>query len=653
MFQAGWRSQSMVRLDLGLRIAVNEYDYVVLANVDNSEPGFKINIVSLSDLEYQLKNVEERDNSYWIEFSSAPTVNGLNPTGRDFKIRETQKPIEVPVVADNPNQVRFIEPVPSNKTPVAPTFIDFAEERLGLGYDYGAVGGPSFNTEIVETSDGSTSRNTLHHLPLGRWQLGDRMVTESEADKLTEVSYLKSFHSSRQGSYQGFRYKDWNDYQAIHQIIGIGDGVTTQWQLKKAYKAGDAVAYRPITKPVFGTVIIYANGETTEAASEPGGEGWTVYHSTGVISNSEPLGLGVVLSASFEFDVPVWFETDEIGFSLQGYEPESGDSIYRLESVFVVEKPIPLTVPWFLTPPLKINTELDLGIVYETTERRSFETLSVKLKSEYVKRSVLQEKSKLLFDLGARVYDRIELDRLLAYFWNARGQTYRFPLKLRQERYLGWFDSNQLSIKFEVANEIDSFYSISGVKLELIPKTDTILNTLDKDTFLYIFIDTSGSMNNSIPAIEDAIAQFKVLLQDKIYGSESATNAKVIRVNFSDERWLKLFTDYPEDKAVYLIWINEAAPTYHQGSYTPPTASYFEDLQSFISSYNERVKFKAEIYSITFSSPAFAEFQSHLIAAHQGIEGYSPALVDYNVNINLDVNPDTSAAQYFQQFSET
>jgi uncharacterized protein (TIGR02217 family) len=468
---------------------------------------------------------------------------------------------------------------------------------------------------------------------------------------VSSVTYLKDFHAERRGSSQGFRYKDWTDYQGIHQIIGIGDGVTTQWQLSKSYIVGDAVAIRPITKPVFGTVVLYANGRKTEAATEPGGVGWTVDHRNGVISNPEPIEPGVVLSASFEFDVPVWFETDEIGFSLQGFSPETNDSIYRLESVFVVERPIPTSITSAINPQRKVSKELDLGIIYDTVERRSFSTERQDLKSGYVLSVPKQEKSKLMFDLGNRVYDRIELDRLLAYFYNSRGQTYQFPVFLHKQKYLGWFDSNQLNIKFEVANAIDSLYSISGIKLELIPLSDTILNSLDPDTFLYIFIDTSGSMNNSIPAIESAIADFKVLLTERIYGSSEATNAKVSSINFSDERWLRLFTTYYQDKAVYLIWINEASPTYHSGSYAPPTASYSEDLESFISSYSERTTFKTEIYSITFNSSAFTEFQSHLTAAHQGTEGYNPALINYNININLDVDPNTTAERYLEQFS--
>lgn len=433
MFQAKWRSQEKVRLDLGLRIAVNEYDYVCLANTDNSEAGFLVNIVSLSDLEYQLKNVEERDNSYWIKFSSAPVVNGRNPTGRDFKIRETFIPrSQEGGTTDNPNGDRFETalPVPASSGAL-PTFIDFAEERLELGIDYGAVGGPSFNTEIVLNSIGSSSRNATSVFPTGRWQLGDRVIADSD-DGLKEVSYLKKFHAERLGSYQGFRYKDWTDYQAYHQIIGVGDGVKTAFTLSKAYKVGNAVTRRPILKPVIGTVVLYANGESTAAASEPGGVGWTVNHSTGVISNPEPIEPGVVLSASFEFDVPVWFESDEIGFDLQGFSDDGG-AIYRLESVFVVEGKIPpggeTIAPVglhvneetsFQRPPkyTKITTELDLGIIYDTIERQSFTTLRTELKSGYQLRNALREKSKLLVDLGSRVYDRDELDTLLAYFWN-------------------------------------------------------------------------------------------------------------------------------------------------------------------------------------------------------------------------------------------
>ena len=129
-------------------------------------------------------------------------------------------------------------------------YLNFAEERLELGIDYGAVGGMRFNTTQIETSDGSQQRNANWWLPLGRWQLGERTLLESQKDKLEEVTYLKEFHAARKGSLEGFRFKDWSDYQIIAQIVGIGDGVETEWQLKKTYYAGSASCARPITKPV-------------------------------------------------------------------------------------------------------------------------------------------------------------------------------------------------------------------------------------------------------------------------------------------------------------------------------------------------------------------------------------------------------------------
>ena len=656
-YQAKWRSQIPVRLDLGFHLTVAEDQYWRIKNTtDAGDENFLVNLVHIDDLDFQIKSTLRVDDFFWIYKAPVPIIGGRAPIGKNLSIRDTYVPVERNLDTSNPNSDRFTAPVLVARAAIVPTFIDFAEERLELGYDYGAVGGPEFKTEVVEVASGRETRNSLWHLPLGRWQLGDRMVADSEEDKLTEVSYLKSFHEARRGSYQGFRYKDWADYYARDQHIATGDGVRTEFQLRKAYRAGDAVTYRPIQKPVFGTVDLFVDG--INVAVDPEHE-WTVNHSKGVISHPEPLIEGAVLTANFEFDVPVWFESDEIGFSLQAYEPESGDSIYLLESVFVVEGRIPLTLPWQIQEAVKINQPLDLGVIYDTIEKHSFLTDKLTLANNFTRKEIKREDTKNVFDIGDRTFDLEELDRLLGYFWNARGMNFKFRVTSKQKKYIGQFNSEQLNIKFEAAafskadGTNDALYSLSGLKLDLVPHRDTIFNLLDKNAFLYVFIDTSGSMDNSIPAIESAIAEFKVLLKDRIYGTSEATNAKVFLINFSDERWLKLFTTYYQKSAVYLIWINEALPSYHSGSYAPPTTNYQSDLIEFLSSYDERTKFKAEIYSITFNSPAFIEFQSHLEAAHQGTEGYSPALVKYNVNINLDVDPQTSAAQYFQQFSET
>ena len=495
-FQAKWRSQIPVRFDLGLQIITGEDEYFRITNLEpGGEDDFFVNIVHLDDLDYELRNTDTIDDFYWIYEAPTPTVGGYAPIGENVIIRDTLIVTQAaPPSADNPNPDPF-PPVAATPQPVVLPEIPFTFQRLELGYNYGAVGGPTFDTQIVKVADERETRNSDRVLPLHRYQLGDRTFAESERDLLTEVSYLKQFHADRQGSYQGFRYKDWADYQAPHQLIGIGDGTTTQWQLRKGYWVGDVVTWRPITKPVVGTVVLYANGIEQTPAEVPGASGWTVDHETGVISNPEPLAIGVVLTASYEFDVPVKFESDTIGFSLQGYEEETEDVIYRLESVFVRETPIPLSLPWLFWANQEITEPLDLGIIYDTVEQYSFATARIKLRSGWELAKPNRDESKLVFNLGDRNFDREEVDKLLAYFWNARGQNRKFPLSDKEQKYLAQFEGDRLNLKFAAANNQDALFSLSGIKLKVeLQLPCTIYSPFLLQDTLAIFTDQCGAI---------------------------------------------------------------------------------------------------------------------------------------------------------------
>ena len=327
-------------------------------------------------------------------------------------------------------------------------YLDFAEERLDLGYDYGAVGGVRFKTEIIETEDKTEQRIPQWYLPLGRWQLGDRTIAESEIDQLEEISYLKQFHSDRRGSKQGFRFKDWSDYQAKGSYIGTGDGVKFRFQLQKEYRVGDAVSCRPIVKPVATTVFIYFDGVLYN--------NWSSSYSDGVIVFLNPVPEGVVVTADFEFDVPVWFESDELQISLEGYDPTTNEQIYRLKDLFVVEGRMPTEAPASLLPLVDITEELDLGIVYETIEKHRFSTDKLEIASGYVRRDSNRDENQLFFNLGDRVLDREELDRLLNYFWLAKGKARQFLFINLNKIYQVRFDLDRLNIRFEAANDEDA-----------------------------------------------------------------------------------------------------------------------------------------------------------------------------------------------------
>ena len=531
-YQAKWRSQIPVRLDLGFHLTVAEDQYWRIKNTtDAGDENFLVNLVHIDDLDFQIKSTLRVDDFFWIYKAPVPIIGGRAPIGKNLSIRDTYVPVERNLDTSNPNSDRFTAPVLVARAAIVPTFIDFAEERLELGYDYGAVGGPEFKTEVVEVASGRETRNSLWHLPLGRWQLGDRMVADSEEDKLTEVSYLKSFHEARRGSYQGFRYKDWADYYARDQHIATGDGVRTEFQLRKAYRAGDAVTYRPIQKPVFGTVDLFVDG--INVAVDPDHE-WTVNHSKGVISHPEPLSEGAVLTANFEFDAPVRFESDAIGFSLQAYEPSSGDIMYRLESVFVKEIRLPLTLPWDIQPPQEIKKELDLGIIYDTKEEYSFATEKLAMRSGWELTKPNWDENEQVLNLGDRNYDREEVNKLLAYFWNTKGKHFNFILNIQKKKYRSSFNTDRLDLKFLALSNFDNdvLFSLPGTKIQI--GEEIVLTVPNLPYFLTSTIVNFEISNYNLTRGSQVIAQNSFAFYGGSSSADSDTSIATKHQNFND-----------------------------------------------------------------------------------------------------------------------
>lgn len=375
-----------------------------------------------------------------------PDTGGNSPTTYKFTVYENGTEIY--------RETRFEVPIIAT---IVVDYLKFAEERLELGIDYGAVGGMRFNTTILETGNGGQQRNANWWLPLGRWQLGDRTLLESQQDKLAEVTYLKEFHSARKGSLEGFRFKDWSDYQIINQEIGIGDGVETEYQLKKTYYAGSASCERPITKPVEGTVRIFV-GYAEQLT------GWSIDYTSGLIRFDNPPPISAVIKVTCEFDVPVWFESDAIGWRLEGYQ--DGEAIYRLESVFVEEGRIPVPKPHKIEPlPDLSNQILDLGIIYDTVETIEYQTSKQKLPSGYVRRDDNYPAPITKINLGDRILDKEELDKLLGFFWCAKGKAQQFRLKIIDNYFDILFNDDQLNLKFEAYNNTDCLFAISLLNL--------------------------------------------------------------------------------------------------------------------------------------------------------------------------------------------
>jgi uncharacterized protein (TIGR02217 family) len=140
---------------------------------------------------------------------------------------------------------------------------------------------------------------------------------------LDDIGELIAFFEARQGQMFGFRWKDWADYKSCRasqnvrfddQVIARGDGATVTFQLIKRYWSGDVFYDRPVTKPVKGSVRAGVQGDELLD-----GVHYEVDETTGLITFAEPpLSQGEV-TAGFEFDVPVRFDTDSIRTSVASF----------------------------------------------------------------------------------------------------------------------------------------------------------------------------------------------------------------------------------------------------------------------------------------------------------------------------------------------
>lgn len=130
----------------------------------------------------------------------------------------------------------------------------FHEIRFPDNIAYGAMGGPEFATTVVVTGAGHEQRNVNWADARGSWDVGTGLKSQQQLDQLI------AFFRARKGKAYGFRFKDWTDFKATGQLIGMGDDGTTEFQLIKHYPSGSAVEVRSIVKPVFGTVVIYLDG---------------------------------------------------------------------------------------------------------------------------------------------------------------------------------------------------------------------------------------------------------------------------------------------------------------------------------------------------------------------------------------------------------
>ena len=195
---------------------------------------------------------------------------------------------------------------------------DFAEVQFPTDISYGATGGPMFLTDVVTTISGHEQRNSKWSQSRAKYNVASGVKTE------TQWQALIAFFRARRGKAVGFRFKDWSDYKVESVQIGVGDDSTTEFQLVKIYSSGPVAVSRDITKPVAGTVDIYVDSVLQSS-------GVSVDTTTGIVTFSSAPATDEVITADFEFDVPVRFDTDEMAVSMDSFDAGNWSSIPLIE----------------------------------------------------------------------------------------------------------------------------------------------------------------------------------------------------------------------------------------------------------------------------------------------------------------------------------
>ena len=123
---------------------------------------------------------------------------------------------------------------------------------------------------------------------------------------LAEYQALAGFFNAMQGQFGTFLYQDATDNAVAGQVIGIGDGVTTTFQLIRAFGG--------FLEPCFAPNVVSA----VYLAGAPLSLGWSVTPwgnaAPGVITFGAPPAAGQPITADFSYYFPCRFDNPKTSF---------------------------------------------------------------------------------------------------------------------------------------------------------------------------------------------------------------------------------------------------------------------------------------------------------------------------------------------------
>jgi uncharacterized protein (TIGR02217 family) len=201
--------------------------------------------------------------------------------------------------------------------------IPFHEVVFPLNFSVGAVGGPTFLTDVAPLRGGGEQRAILWSRARNEYDVSQAIRTQEEYEQ------LQSFFYARHGRAFGFLYKDYKDWKSGSAVrdttpvdqpcarvsggvitippVFVGNGSTSTYLIYKTYGADPYYYFRPIRKPIEGTVTVAIDGVTKTETTD-----YAVDYTTGIITFVVAPGVDAVVTAGYCYYVPVRFEIDKL-----------------------------------------------------------------------------------------------------------------------------------------------------------------------------------------------------------------------------------------------------------------------------------------------------------------------------------------------------
>ena len=187
----------------------------------------------------------------------------------------------------------------------------FLEQRMSVRIEQGAQGGPTVPGRIkTYLPNGRLAQTFTASAPIHRWDVSHGIKRLADQQAVLDLWYVVMFTP-----YNGFRFRDWRDYQATQTNSRCTLISGSDYQLQRVHSFGGVEFLRAIYKPVAATVAVWRTRASVVTAATA-----TVSGTTGVAAISGHVA-GDTYTWSGEFDLPVTFSDDTWVTRLEGAAP--------------------------------------------------------------------------------------------------------------------------------------------------------------------------------------------------------------------------------------------------------------------------------------------------------------------------------------------